>query len=67
MKIVGSPAGFIMWYALRKYTFVQTRIKDMSNFVNLKLIVNYGETKGDSTGMVGENVSDESPMGFEAW
>jgi hypothetical protein len=56
-----------MWYVLRKYTFVQTRIKDMSNFVNLKLIVNYGETKGDSTGMVGENVFDESPMGFEAW
>ena len=38
-RTVESPAELIMSYALRKYNFIQTHIKDMINLVNLKLIV----------------------------
>ena len=52
-----------MSYALRKYNFIQTRIKNMTNLVNLRLIVNCGETAGDST-KDGWRVSAESPEDY---
>jgi hypothetical protein len=36
---VESPVGFIMSYAQREYNSIRTHIKDMTNFVNLRLLM----------------------------
>jgi hypothetical protein len=59
---VESAAGFIMSYAPRKYNFIKTHIKNMTNFVNLAFNSLDNETM-DRYMVVGENVF-ESPMGL---
>jgi hypothetical protein len=45
---VESPAGFIMSYAPRKYNFIKTHIKNMTNFVNFAFNSLDNETMGGS-------------------